>query len=243
MPMGAAPARRIGGAETQHSAQAGVSGPPPLPISSCCCPWEGGNAEQKAHDEPSKHKSISSLVTQVTRVGHHQPLMLGASTRHGVGAQWAPRGPGERHNVAKRLAGAPRLCRSSWGGWQRPPLRDGDRQPCPCSRGWGDAAQVSSTGPACRCWCVAGCGRPPLPLQHPAATQLPAQPGKLWAPLGAKFAPVLWPLLAEKGDVPRGKGLPLVTLHAHRTAPPPRGPAGPLPFLPLIFQPALLLGA
>lgn len=36
---------------------------PPLPISSCC-PWEAGNAEQEAHDEPSKHKLISSPVTR-----------------------------------------------------------------------------------------------------------------------------------------------------------------------------------
>lgn len=82
-----------------------------------------------------------------------------------------------------------------------------------------------------------------LPLWCLAVTELPAQPGKLWAQLGAKFAPVLWPSLTEKGDVPRSKGPPLVPLHVRGTVPPPLGPAGPLPFLPLIFQPALLLGA
>lgn len=82
-----------------------------------------------------------------------------------------------------------------------------------------------------------------LPLCCLPVTQLPAQTGKLWAQLRAKFAPVLWPSLTEKGDVPRGKGLPLLPLHARGTVPPPLGPAGPLPFLPLIFQPALLLGA
>lgn len=82
-----------------------------------------------------------------------------------------------------------------------------------------------------------------LPLWCPAVTQLPVQPGKLWAQLRAKFAPALWPSLTEKGDVPRSKGLPLIPLHARGTVPPPLGPAGPLPFLPLIFQPALLLGA
>ena len=35
--------------------------------------------EQEAHDEPSKHKSISSPVTRVARVGRHQLLMLRAS--------------------------------------------------------------------------------------------------------------------------------------------------------------------
>lgn len=59
---------------------------PPLLISSCC-PWEAGNAEQEAHDEPSKHKLISSPVTRsVARVGHHPLLMLGASPHRAVGA-------------------------------------------------------------------------------------------------------------------------------------------------------------
>lgn len=61
---------------------------PPSPISSCC-PWEGGNAEQKAHDEPSKHRLISSPVTRVARVGRDPSLMLRASTRYAVGVQQA----------------------------------------------------------------------------------------------------------------------------------------------------------
>lgn len=143
----------------QPSAQAGVSRTQPTPPVSCCCPWEGGNAEQEAHDTPSKYKSISSPVTWVARVGHHQLLMLRASTPLGRGVQWLLWGPGKRHNVAEGLAGAPLCCRSSWGGWQSPQLQDGDSQPCPCSQGQGHDAQFSSTSPACRCRCMAGCGR------------------------------------------------------------------------------------
>lgn len=71
VPMGAAPMRCIG-AEGDRD----TDPPPKSPTSPicCCCPREGENAKQEAHDEPSKHKSISSPVT---RVGHHQPLMLG----------------------------------------------------------------------------------------------------------------------------------------------------------------------
>lgn len=43
--------------------------------------------EQEADVDPPKHKSISSRVTQVARVGHHQPLTLRASSRRGVEAQ------------------------------------------------------------------------------------------------------------------------------------------------------------
>lgn len=51
----------------------------------------------------------------------------------------------------------------------------------------GETVQVSSTSPACRCWCR----EKPLLLQHLTATQLPAQPGKLQVRLGAKCASVL----------------------------------------------------
>lgn len=153
MPMGAAPMRCIGGAGTQASAQGGVSGPrTPHPIS-CCCPRGGGNAEQEAHDEPSKHKSISSPVTRVTRVGHHHLLMLGASTCHGVGAQRGPWGPREGHDAAKGLAGAPRLCGSCWGGWQCPLLWDGDSQPCPRSQGRGDSGDAGAWQDVAGCLC------------------------------------------------------------------------------------------
>lgn len=124
-----------------------------LPPCLLLLPMEGGNAEQEAHDEPSKYKSISSPVTWVARVGHHQLLMLGR------GVQQLLWGPGKRHNIVEGLVGAPQCCRSSWGGWQCPQLQDGDSQPCPCSQGQGHDAQFSSTSPACRCRCMAGCGQ------------------------------------------------------------------------------------
>lgn len=110
----------------------------------------------------------------------------------------------------------------------------------------GDGEMLSgfpSPGPACQCWGAAGGVQTPSATLVPGCHQLPVQPGKLWAQLRAKFAPVLWPSLTEQGDVPRSKGLPLIPLHARGILPPSLGPAGPLPFLPLIFQPALLLGA
>lgn len=70
-----------------------------------------------------------------------------------------------------------------------------------------------------------GCGRPPLPLRE----KLPAQPGKLRAQVGAKFAPVLQPPLSEKAEVAKGEGLPLVPLHARRMAPPPQSRPGRSP--------------
>lgn len=41
--------------------------------------------------------------------------------------------------------------------------------------GDGETVQVSSTSPACRCWCM----EKPLLLRHLTAVQLPAQPEKL----------------------------------------------------------------
>lgn len=151
------------------------------------------------------------------------------------------RGPGEKHSIAEGLPGAP--CSQEQPGRVAVPLQEGDRQPSPCSWGWADAERVPQAGVPASAGAQQEVSRYLLPLWCLAVTQLPAQPGKLWPQLRAKFAPVLWPSLTEKGDVPRSKGLPLLPLHARGTVRPPLGPAGPLPFLPLIFQPALLLGA
>lgn len=158
---------------------------PPSPISSCC-PWEGGNAEQKAHDEPSKHRLISSPVTWVARVGCDPSLMLRASTRYAVGVQQALRGPGERHGIAEGLSGGPWLCRSSLTGWQCPPLRDGDRQPRPCSQGWGDAERFPSTGPACQCWGAAGCVQTPFATLVPGCHRAPCAARKTLGSTGCQ---------------------------------------------------------
>lgn len=81
---GGSPATHIRSARTLPSAQGGMTGPPLAYL--LLLPVGGRNAEQEARDEPSKHKLISSLVTRVTRVGHHPLLMLGgAHTRHAAG--------------------------------------------------------------------------------------------------------------------------------------------------------------
>lgn len=69
--------------EQGQSLQHGVECLDLLSPTLCCCPGEEGNVEQEAHDQASKHKSLSSLVTC-----------------HTVGVQCALHSPSERPNVA-----------------------------------------------------------------------------------------------------------------------------------------------
>lgn len=108
VPMGAAPMRCIGAEgnrDTAFSTGWGVRTPPFPPQSPtspicCCCLQEGDKAKQEAHDEPSKHKSISSPVT---RVGYHQSLMLG-----GLHPPWRGSAAGSRREARRCWRGAGR---------------------------------------------------------------------------------------------------------------------------------------
>lgn len=117
--------------------------------------------------------------------------------------------------------------------------------PVPPAPGWGQPAlpTLAGTGRQWGCWCLAGYGRMPLLLR----AWLPRSSLRSRENFGLDWVPSLLLScghhLQRRAICPGVRGCPLSLHPPAGTAPPPRGPAGPLPFLPLIFQPALLLGA